>query len=45
MGRLIPAGTGLARFNRVEVEVAEPESGALPDEEQGLVGDAPAEVA
>jgi DNA-directed RNA polymerase subunit beta' len=45
MGRLIPAGTGLARFNRVEVEVAEPEPGALPDEEQGLVGDAPAEVA
>jgi DNA-directed RNA polymerase subunit beta' len=45
MGRLIPAGTGLARFNRVEVEVAEPEPGALPDEEQGLVGDASAEVA
>ena len=45
MGRLIPAGTGLNRFNRVEVEVAEPESGALPDEEQGMVGDASAEVA
>ena len=39
MGRLIPAGTGVPRYNRIEVEVHEPEPGSLPDEEQGLVGD------
>jgi DNA-directed RNA polymerase subunit beta' len=41
MGRLIPAGTGVARYNRIEVDVHEPEPGSLPDEETGLVGEAP----
>ncbi|MBM4268273.1 MAG: DNA-directed RNA polymerase subunit beta' [Deltaproteobacteria bacterium] len=45
MGRLIPAGTGAKRYNELEVEVHEPEVGSLPDEESGLVGDSPAEVA
>jgi DNA-directed RNA polymerase subunit beta' len=41
MGRLIPAGTGVARYNRIEVDVHEPEPGSLPDEETGLVGESP----
>jgi DNA-directed RNA polymerase subunit beta' len=41
MGRLIPAGTGVQRYNRIEVDVHEPEPGSLPDEETGLVGEAP----
>jgi DNA-directed RNA polymerase subunit beta' len=45
MGRLIPAGTGVPRYNQIEVEVEEPEAGALPDAERGLVGDTRAEVA
>ncbi|MBM4242371.1 MAG: DNA-directed RNA polymerase subunit beta' [Deltaproteobacteria bacterium] len=42
MGRLIPAGTGVSRYNRIEVEVHEAETGSLPDEETGLVGESPA---
>jgi DNA-directed RNA polymerase subunit beta' len=45
MGRLIPAGTGLSRYNKLEAQVHAPDAGALLDEEGGLVGDAPAEVA
>jgi DNA-directed RNA polymerase subunit beta' len=45
MGRLIPAGTGLARYNDLDVHVNAPDSGTLPEEEGGLVGDLPAEVA
>jgi len=45
MGRLIPAGTGVPKYNEIEVEVDEPEGGSLPDEERGLVGDSHAEVA
>jgi hypothetical protein len=38
MGRLIPAGTGLAEYNRMEVKVA---AGAAPDElEKVELGDA-----
>jgi len=41
MGRLIPAGTGILRYNRIEVDVHEPEPGSLLDEETGLMGEAP----
>src|SRR5581483_2753191 len=44
MGRLIPAGTGLARYNDLDVKVNAPDAGTLP-EEAGLVGDLSAEVA
>jgi len=27
MGRLIPAGTGLARYSKAEIEIEEPEGG------------------
>ena len=39
MGRLIPAGSGLAKYHGVDVEVHEPDPGTLLDEEEGLVGD------
>ena len=33
MGRLIPAGTGIAKYNKVEIEVDEPEGveGEFPE--------------
>ncbi|MEO2169907.1 MAG: DNA-directed RNA polymerase subunit beta', partial [bacterium] len=45
MGRLIPAGSGLMKYQEVDVEVHEPDAGALPDEQEGLVGESSTEVA